>query len=57
MDGLITTFAIVISSVSANLHYKIVLGLGFANLLAYGFSMAFGDYLSSRLQLLLFHIL
>lgn len=50
MDGLITTFAIVISSVSANLNYKIVLGLGFANLLADGFSMAFGDYISSRLQ-------
>ncbi len=50
MDGLITTFAIVISSVSANLNYKIVLGLGFANLLADGFSMAFGDYISSKAE-------
>lgn len=48
LDGLITTFAIVMSSVSANLSFSIVIGLGVANLLADGFSMAFGDYISTK---------
>lgn len=47
-DGTITTFAIVAGVVGAGLPVEIVLILGFASLLADGFSMATSDYLSNR---------
>ncbi|QTA38970.1 VIT1/CCC1 transporter family protein [Thermosipho ferrireducens] len=47
-DGIVTTFAVVAGVAGANLDPKIVLILGFANLFADGFSMAVGDYLSSK---------
>jgi len=47
-DGIITTFAVVAGVAGASLSPKIVLILGLANLLADGFSMAVGDYLSTE---------
>ncbi len=47
-DGIITTFAIVASVAGADLSAGVVLVLGFANLLADGFSMAAGNYLGER---------
>lgn len=47
-DGAITTFAIVSGVVGASLSSSIVLILGFANLLADGFSMAVSNYLSTN---------
>lgn len=48
IDGIVTTFAIVAGSVGAGLTSKIILILGFANLIADGFSMGVGAYLSSK---------
>lgn len=47
LDGIITTFAVVSGSIGGNLSSKVVLILGISNLIADGFSMAAGDYLSS----------
>jgi len=48
LDGIITTFAVVSGVVGANLGSNVILILGLANLLADGFSMAVGAYLSSK---------
>lgn len=48
LDGIITTFAVVSGVEGAQLGSNIILILGLANLLADGFSMATGAYLSSR---------
>ncbi len=48
LDGIITTFAVVAGVAGASLSSGIILILGLANLLADGFSMAVGDYLSTR---------
>ena len=45
-DGIITTFAVVCGVAGADLSTRIVLILGFANLLADGFSMGASNYLS-----------
>lgn len=50
IDGCVTTFAVVAGSVWANLETRIILILGFANLLADGFSMSVGAYLSSKAE-------
>ena len=50
IDGTITTFAVVAGAAGAALSPGIVLILGFANLLADGFSMASGNFLSERTQ-------
>lgn len=47
-DGIITTFAVVAGVAGANLSPRIVLILGFANLVADGFSMGASNYLSIR---------
>lgn len=47
-DGIITTFAVVSGVAGAALDPAIVLILGFANLLADGFSMGASNYLSQR---------
>ncbi len=47
-DGIVTTFAVVAGTVGADLPGGIILVLGIANLLADGFSMGAGAYLSSR---------
>jgi len=49
-DGVITTFAIVAGSQGASLSNSIILVLGFANLLADGFSMASGNYLGVKTE-------
>ncbi|MFN3939048.1 MAG: VIT1/CCC1 transporter family protein [Chitinophagales bacterium] len=48
IDGSVTTFAVVAGSAGAGLSGDIVIILGFANLLADGFSMSVGAYLSAR---------
>lgn len=50
MDGIVTTFAVVAGSVGGNLGVAPIIVLGFSNLLADGFSMAVGDYLSSTTE-------
>lgn len=47
-DGIITTFAVVSGVAGAALQARIVLILGFANLLADGFSMGASNFLSIR---------
>ncbi|HUP31859.1 MAG TPA: VIT1/CCC1 transporter family protein [Gaiellaceae bacterium] len=47
-DGIITTFAVVSGVVGAALSERIILILGFANLLADGFSMGASNFLSRR---------
>lgn len=47
-DGVVTTFAVVAGSIGASLSPAVVLILGFANLLADGFSMAISNYLSIK---------
>lgn len=47
-DGIITTFAVVAGVVGAALSSKIILIIGFASLLADGFSMATGNYLGTK---------
>ncbi len=48
IDGSVTTFAVVAGAVGADLGSSVILILGFANLVADGFSMAVGAYLSSK---------
>ncbi|MFA6023685.1 MAG: VIT1/CCC1 transporter family protein [Candidatus Gracilibacteria bacterium] len=51
IDGAVTTFAVVAGVVGAELSTPVILILGFANLLADGFSMATGKYLSDKSEL------
>jgi VIT1/CCC1 family predicted Fe2+/Mn2+ transporter len=48
IDGSVTTFAVVAGVVGANLSSSVVIILGFANLLADGFSMAASNYQKSK---------
>lgn len=48
IDGSVTTFAVVAGAAGADLSSAIVLILGFANLLADGFSMSVGAFLSTK---------
>jgi len=48
LDGIITTFAVVSGVAGAELGTPVILILGVANLLADGFSMATGAYLSAK---------
>jgi vacuolar iron transporter family protein len=48
IDGCVTTFAVVSGAVGANLDSSVIIILGFANLLADGFSMSVGAYLSAK---------
>ena len=48
IDGAVTTFAVVAGGFGANLEPGILIILGFANLLADGFSMSVGAYLSAK---------
>jgi VIT1/CCC1 family predicted Fe2+/Mn2+ transporter len=47
-DGIITTFAVVSGVVGASLSQRIILILGFANLIADGFSMGASNFLARR---------
>lgn len=48
LDGIVTTFAVVSGVAGANLGSNVILILGIGNLLADGFSMGVGDYLSTK---------
>jgi len=48
IDGSVTTFAVVAGSAGAGLDASVVIILGFANLIADGFSMSVGSYLSNK---------
>ncbi len=48
IDGSVTTFAVVAGSVGAGLDSSVIIILGFANLLADGFAMSVGAYLSTK---------
>lgn len=48
IDGAITTFAVVAGATGANLETSVVIILGFANLIADGFSMSVGNYFSTK---------
>lgn len=48
IDGAVTTFAVVSGAVGAGLNNKVIIILGFANLLADGFAMSVGAYLSAK---------
>jgi VIT1/CCC1 family predicted Fe2+/Mn2+ transporter len=50
IDGAVTTFAVVSGVAGAELSATIVMILGFANLLADGFSMAASNYLGTRAE-------
>ncbi len=50
IDGSVTTFAVVAGAVGAGLGSSVILILGFANLLADGFAMAVGSYLSTKAE-------
>jgi VIT1/CCC1 family predicted Fe2+/Mn2+ transporter len=49
-DGCVTTFAVVAGAVGGSLPEAVILILGFANLLADGFSMAAGNYLGAKAE-------
>ena len=48
IDGAVTTLAIITGAIGASLGPAIILILGFANLIADGFSMGVSEYLSSQ---------
>ncbi len=48
IDGSVTTFAVVAGAAGAQLDSAVVIILGFANLLADGFAMSVGSYLSTK---------
>ncbi|MEQ9468346.1 MAG: VIT1/CCC1 transporter family protein [Ekhidna sp.] len=50
IDGSVTTFAVVAGSAGANLESSIIIILGFANLIADGFAMSVGSYLSTKTE-------
>jgi VIT1/CCC1 family predicted Fe2+/Mn2+ transporter len=50
IDGCVTTFAVVAGAVGAGLDSAIIIILGFANLLADGFAMSIGAYLSTKTE-------
>ena len=50
IDGCVTTFAVVAGAVGAGLDSSVIIILGFANLLADGFAMSVGAYLSSKTE-------
>jgi VIT1/CCC1 family predicted Fe2+/Mn2+ transporter len=51
LDGIITTFAVVAAVAGSSMATKVIVIMGFANLLADGLSMGFGDFLSMRSEL------
>jgi vacuolar iron transporter family protein len=50
VDGAVTTFAVVAGVAGAGLSASVIIILGFANLLADGFSMAISNYLGTRAE-------
>ncbi|KAG8344773.1 putative VIT family [Trypanosoma vivax] len=50
LDGIMTTFAIVSAAVGSSSSFATVLIFGFSNVLADGFSMGFGEYVSGEAE-------
>jgi VIT1/CCC1 family predicted Fe2+/Mn2+ transporter len=50
LDGIITTFAIIVAAAASGLNYGMILIVGFSNLLGDAIGMAVGDYLSSKAE-------
>lgn len=50
VDGTVTTFAVVAGAAGAQLSTRVAIIMGLANLLADGFSMAVGNYLSTQTE-------
>ncbi len=50
IDGAITTFAVVSGAVGASFSFEVILILGFANLIADGFSMSVGSFFSTKAE-------
>jgi len=50
LDGIITTFAVVVAAVASHISYGTILIIVFANLLGDSIGMAIGDYLSSKAE-------
>lgn len=50
-DGVITVFAVIAGSTGASFDTRVIIILGFANLIADGFSMATGVYLGIKSQI------
>ena len=48
LDGMITTYSVVMAAAGANLSPIVVLALGVANLIGDGISMSLGDYISTK---------
>lgn len=48
IDGIVTTFAVIAASAGAGLDSGVVIVLGFANLIADGFSMGISAYLAEK---------
>lgn len=48
IDGIVTTFAVIAASAGAGLETSVVIILGFANLIADGFSMGISAFLSEK---------
>lgn len=48
IDGSVTTFAVVAGATGARMDAGVIIILGFANLIADGFSMSVGNYLSEK---------
>ena len=51
IDGSVTTFAVVAGATGAKMDAGVIIILGFANLIADGFSMSVGNYLSEKSDL------
>lgn len=51
IDGTVTTFAVVAAAEGASFSTAVIIVLGFANLVADGFSMSVGAYLSSKSEI------
>jgi DNA damage-binding protein 1 len=50
LDGIITTFAVVAAVAGAGKDMKLIIMMGFANLIADGMSMGLGEYISSKAE-------
>jgi len=48
IDGTVTTFAVVAGAVGADLSSRVIIILGLANLIADGFAMSVGSFLSTK---------
>ncbi len=55
IDGGVTTFAVVAGATGADFDHSIIIILGLANLLADGFSMSVGSYLSVKSEVEKYH--